>query len=249
MLAYVAACGAETEGWPERWRQVAAAVHAHREGTQAETSPAADRSESTPLVDVPATLAVPAAPQGHGKRGATQLIMVGGALLSAVSIITAWRLLFPGSADHTSAASPRSTRTIAEGSDPQDTGCDKGEVMTVASANLYAPDRFFVGYILLRYAPACGAMWPRFQPATGMAQLDGAQVTVWITRPADGRASRYDTPYLGDLVYGNMLRTSYGCLEGATTVTAPHPTAGPTAALPGKGRIFAHAETQCVHRP
>lgn len=133
---------------------------------------------------------------------------------------------------------------ITEDTDPQDTGCDKGRVDTLASANLYGPDRFFVGYVWLRYAPACNAAWPRFEPAAGMAELSRAEVTVRIVRPADGRALSYTAPYLGLFEYGNMLRFSHGCLRAEATVSAPHPSQGPASALAGP--VAAHAETQCV---
>lgn len=40
---------------------------------------------------------------------------------------------------------------------------DPGRVDTVATANLYGPARFFLGYVWLRHAPQCGAMWARFE--------------------------------------------------------------------------------------
>lgn len=246
VLAYVAACGADTEGWQERWRQVAAAVHAHRENHPTEP-PVGNQIDAVPPVAI-----LPAAQKrkdlwGISARG----FVIGETLL--LLLVGVWGLPSAGPMAHTAVTSPKpsvvSARVMTEDTDPQDTACDRGEVDTVATANLYGPDRFFVGYVWLRYAPACGTMWARFEPAAGLAELGGVKVTIWLKRPADGRTLRYDTPYLGAFVYGNMLQTSHGCLKAEATVTAPRPTEGPATALPGTGAIVAHAETRCVWPP
>lgn len=274
VLAYVAACGADSAGWEERWRIASAAVEAHIASTapgrdaSAEDSTAAegDRAPSEggtdagsrPINDGVGPGPQPAgviAPSGFG-RAATRsrrvrtvllaLLALSGAAVFAVVGCLAWFKAPAPRAASAAVSSPRPlVHVIKEDTDPQDTGCDQGQVDTAASANLYGPDRFFLGYVWLRYAPACGAMWTRFEPAAGMAEFSGARVTIWLVRPADGRTLRYDTPYLGEFVYGNMLQTSHGCLEAEATVTAPHPTQGPAAALPA-GPIIAHAETPCV---
>src|SRR6202035_3452555 len=64
VVAYVAGCGADTEGWQERWRQVAAAVHAHREEHHPTAEPAPDHIDVTPPVAIP-----PAADSGSPPRG------------------------------------------------------------------------------------------------------------------------------------------------------------------------------------
>jgi len=140
-------------------------------------------------------------------------------------------------------------QAVNDDTDPKDTGCDRGTVDTIATANLFGPDRFFLGYVWLRYAPACHAVWARFEPATDdMAELPGATVTVTAVRPSDGRITHYPTPYLGAFVYGNMLLTTHDCVSAEATVTAPHPTRGPATALPS-GSIVAHAETACTPPP
>lgn len=256
VLAYVAACGAEPEGWEERWRQAATAMHTYREDNPADP-PAADPADTAPPVPVPeapvpqlpvAPAPVPPAAEKRKKITAARGVAIGGALLLLAAVALGISRL-PGPAAHKAVASSRSsigTRVITEDTDPQDTRCDQGEVDTVATTNLYGPARFFLGYVWLRYAPACGAMWTRFEPSAGLAELGPSKITIWLVRPSDGRTLRYDTPYLGEFVYGNMLRTSYGCLKAEATVTASHPTNGPAAALPGTGPIVAHAETRCV---
>jgi hypothetical protein len=292
VLAYVSACGADPEGWEERWRRVAAAVHADNEPTATHRDPGAAEDRVPPKGSGFQKAAIGAAPGGAGddplpagadagqqpgadpgtaasdpdhhgrqeRRAKTVRWVLGGTVLALAlachltvlrptSPAPAATRMGPGgpaSSAPVPATGTASPRTITEDTDPQDTGCDKGQVDTAASARLYGPDRFFVGYIWLRYAPACQAMWPRFEPAAGLAELGGAKVSIQILRPSDGRTLRYDTPYLGAFVYGNMLQTSHGCLRAEATVTAPHPTQGPAAALPGTGLITAHAETQCV---
>ena len=244
VLAYVTACGADTEGWQERWRQAATAMHTYREDHPPDP-PAAGHIDTTPPPPFP-----PVAEE-EKKKIAALGIAIGGALLLLVAVALGISWL-SGPAAHQAAASAQSTirpRVITEDTDPQDTRCDQGEVDTVATANLYGPARFFLGYVWLRYAPACGAMWTRFEPAAGLTELGGAKITIWLVRPSDGRTLRYDTPFLGPFVYGNMLRTSHGCLKAEATVTAPHPKGGPAAALPGTGPIVAHAETRCVLPP
>lgn len=140
-------------------------------------------------------------------------------------------------------------RAITENTDPQDTGYDQGTVETIATANVFGPDRFFLGYVWLRYAAACQAVWARFEPATAdMAELPGATVTIEALRPSDNVALTYKTAYLGAFVYGNTLLTTHGCIQAEATVTAPHPTHGPTTALPA-GPIIAHAQTPCTLAP
>lgn len=246
LLAYVTACEADPAGWEERWRQVGAAVHAH------EQRPAAA------LPDAPSSEADQAEPSAPGPTDAgpvgrrRQLMLVGGAalLLVAGAFTVPARTRAPASErarDVRATASP-SPQVITEDTDPQDTGCDRTGVSTVASVNLYGPDRLFLGSVWLRHAPACGAMWTRFEPGAGMTQLSGARVTVRLVRPSDGRTLRYEAPYLGLSVYGNMLRTDRGCLKAEATVSAPHPTRGPAVALP-PGDVTGHAETPCTKPP
>lgn len=140
-------------------------------------------------------------------------------------------------------------RVISDDTDPKDVGCDRGVVDTIATANVFGPDRLFLGYVWLRYAPACQAVWARFEPATDdMANLPGATVSIEAVRPSDGRTLSYSTPYLGAFVYGNMLLITHGCVWAEATVTAPHPTQGPTTALPA-GPITAYAATSCALPP
>jgi hypothetical protein len=271
VLAYVTACGADSAGWEDRWRIASAAVEAHIASAARDRDASADTSlatahdrhlsedemdgDSRSLDDNggPGPQSVGAvAASGFGRaisrnrRARTFLWAVcGTAVMLALAGYLAWTKTSVPNATSVAMSGPRApARVIKEDTDPHDTGCDQGQVETVASANLYGPDRFFLGYVWLRYAPACGAMWTRFEPAAGMAEFSGAKVTIWLVRPTDGRTLRYDTPYLGEFVYGNMLQTSHGCLEAEATVIAPHPTQGPATVLPA-GPIVAHAETSC----
>lgn len=222
--------------------------------------PAVDHIGSRPVTDGQTTAA------GLGRRlrrprGRTVRSTLGGAVLILVvaayliglrdspAAVPGVRLNSGGPAAPALTTQPGLPRVIAEDTDPQDTGCDQGQVDTLAVATLYGPDRFFLGYVWLRYAPACDAMWTRFEPAANLAQLAGAKVTIWLVRPGDGRTLRYDAPYLGAFVYGNMLHASRGCLKATAMVTAPHPTRGPAAALPGNSPVVAQAGTQCVSPP
>lgn len=296
VLAYVAACGADSAGWEDRWRQAGAAVHAHNEPTapNRDTStgdctgatrdpalPEGSGSSGAGLSGLPqAQASADAVPRGAGedphpgkddigrqpgaggetvasgfdratknRRVRTVYWALCGTVLTLA--LTGYLTRSQPAASvtaPTTGSGSLSPRVIKDDTDPQDTGCDKGQVDTVATALLYGPDRFFLGYVWLRYAPACRAMWTRFEPAAGLAELGGAKVTIWIVRPADGRTLQYDTPYLGAFVYGNMLQASHGCLQAEATVTAPHPSEGPAASLPTEP-IVAHAETQCVLPP
>lgn len=148
-----------------------------------------------------------------------------------------------------SAQAAGSVRAVGDDTDPKEAGCDQGTVDTIATAEVFGPDRFFLGYVWLRYAPACRAVWARFEPATDdMAELPGATVTIEAVRPSDGRILSYQTPYLGAFVYGNMLLITHGCVWAEATVTATHPTQGPAGALPA-GSIIAHAGTSCALPP
>jgi hypothetical protein len=249
VLAYAVACDAETESLREQWRQASAAVHAHHEGPLTGQATPVDKDDPAvpPVVGEYATTRTRARPS----RVVGAALAVFAALLLLAAL--APQVLPPshGRTAHAGAPAPGAgpVRTITEDTDPQDTRCDQGRVDTVATANLYGPGRFFLGYVWLRHAPACGAMWARFEPAAGLATLREVRVTIRLVRPSDGRALRYDTPYLGEFVYGNMLRTTHGCLEAEATVVASRPGRGPAAAIPGKGPIIVHGETPCTLSP
>jgi hypothetical protein len=249
VLAYARACGADTEDLRERWRQAAAAVPARCE------VPSTERTAPIEGED----FAVPPVVEGReGTKTRARLSRAVGAALAVfivvllpAAVVPQMLPASPGRTAHAGASttSAGTVRTIVEDTDPQDTGCDKGRVDTVATTNLYGPARFFVGYVWLRYAPLCGAMWTRFEPAAGLAELRGVKVTIWLVRPSDGRTLRYDTPYLGAFVYGNMLRASRACLKAEATVVASRPAHGPAAAIPGTDPVVTHAETQCILQP
>jgi hypothetical protein len=249
VLAYALACDAETENLREQWRQASAAVHAHREGLLT--------GQTTP-VDKDGPAAPPVAGEYAATRTRARPSRIAGAALAVFAALLLLAALAPqvlppshGRTAHAGAAAPGAgpVRTINEDTDPQDTRCDQGRVDTVATANLYGPARFFLGYVWLRHAPQCGAMWARFEPAAGLTELRGVRVTIRLVRPSDGRTLRYDSPYLGEFVYGNMLRTAWGCLRAEATVVASRPARGPAAAIPGKGPIVVHGKTPCTLPP
>lgn len=254
VLAYVAACGVDDKAtFEERWQRAAAAVHAVREGVVAPAISGAVVSAAQPTpAPTPSPVELAAAP-GRSRPLAWAVIgpIVGALLVGGVA--GGMKLASPGraplvgtAARHAAATTGSTPRVITDDTDPHDTGCDQGRVITVAVANLYAPGRFFLGEVWLRYAPGCGAVWTRFEPAPGMTELAGATVTIRAVRAADGKTLQYATRYLGEFVYGNMLRTSGGCVRAEATVTAPRPVQGPATALPGTGPITVNAATACV---
>jgi hypothetical protein len=268
---FVRVCGGDWPWWHERWMLAAAEAAADRTPRAAGGVLAIPQEKALRIPDskdvVPFSASgdleedrrrVWTAGDDRGRRLKRSRRLRWGTLISsAVIVLLIMGIGYLPSAQHSSAAqrTPQMSapsqavgkvRTITENTDPQDTGCDQGTVDTIAIAHVYGPDRFFIGYIWLRYAPACQAVWARFQPATtDMAELPGATVTIEALRPSDNVALTYKTPYLGAFVYGNMLLTTHGCILAEATITAPHPTHGPTAELP-PGPITAHAQTSCT---
>lgn len=249
VLAYALACDAETECLREQWRQAAAAVHAHRECPSAEQAVPDDDDDSA----VPPVAVEYATTPAHARpsRIAGPALAVLAAVLLLAAVVPQMLPSSHGRTAHAGTPAPGSgpVRTITENTDPQDTRCDQGRVDTVAAANLYGPARFFLGSVWLRHAPGCEAMWARFEPAAGLARLRKVKITLSLVRPSDGRTLRYDTPYLGDFVYGNMLRTTHGCLIAEATVVASRPARGPAAAIPGKDPFVVRGRTPCTLPP
>ncbi|MFD4788850.1 DUF2690 domain-containing protein [Streptomyces sp. NPDC058459] len=136
-------------------------------------------------------------------------------------------------------------REITEDTDPQDTGCDDGSIRTVTKSDVYGPHRLLLGEVRLRYSPECRAAWARFDAAPVMERLPGAEVSIQLTRPSDGKRLRYETPYLGLFVYGNMLRADKGCLRVKGSVSAPRPQKGSLSVLP-EGTLTGSGTTRCA---
>jgi hypothetical protein len=271
---FVRVCGGDWSWWQERWMLAVAEAAAARESHVAGDGVLAipqekglrvlDSKDVVPFGGTSGELVGRGSrwTMGDWSRGLKQSrrLRWGVALSGVVIVLLVLGIGYLPSNQHTLTAgraqqasvAPHSVgkvRAITEDTDPIDTGCDTGTVETIATANVFGPDRFFLGYVWLRYAPACQAVWARFEPVgNDIAELPGTMVTIEALRPSGGRPLIYKTAYLGNFVYGNMLLATHGCILAEATVTAPHPTHGPAAALP-PGPITAHAQTPCTLPP
>lgn len=75
-----------------------------------------------------------------------------------------------------------------------------------------------VGRVELKYAPRCGAAWGRFNPFPGAALKRGTIVHVDVVRPADGKRAVFQSKFVGEVVFGNMLRSTESCVAAAVRI-------------------------------
>lgn len=243
-LAFVAACGGDTDEWRARW-------HLCQQQLLGAPSPPLD---APPVpVPLPASLDEPAAgpsvPARAGRRGTgtvRRLAVVAGAvaLLAAGFAFGAW--LNPA-ARGLAKANEVSTSRILDGTDPLIANCgpdaivlDRSQIrlpVAVVIEGTTVAAGTVVGTVSLRYSPRCGGAWARFDPAPKFfgSNPGVAAILLEASRPADGTASTFRLPHV-DETYGDLLLTGVGCVMARVTVE-----------LSGQP-ITATAQTRCLPR-
>ncbi|MEV4722195.1 DUF2690 domain-containing protein [Micromonospora humida] len=127
---------------------------------------------------------------------------------------------------------------VPDGADPQEERC---QVDAVSTETVPVPDpdptQPTYGSLTLRYSPRCQAAWPLFVSTERVPT--GATIRLAATRPADGAASRFDYPFMIKSqvysVFGNVLRTTRGCVSVTVDITAAD-----------NRSVLASARTPCV---
>ena len=149
-----------------------------------------------------------------GQRGRWILISASAAVLGVLGLLVAVML----SSGHSATA-----RQVADGQDPRKTRCDQ-DARTLAVTDVDAPAAFqdVLGQLSARYSPTCHAVWGRFDPTPVLDRMaPHARLTITAERPADHRSSAFALTYVGALTWGNMLRTTPGCVSVAVLVSDP----------------------------
>jgi hypothetical protein len=87
----------------------------------------------------------------------------------------------------------------------------------------------------MQYSPACLSAWPRFQ--YNALTPPGSQLLLATIRPADRRETDYADVFQGEWNWGNMLRTTRGCVlvKVVLAVTGQPPAIGSTGCLRPNG--------------
>ncbi|HET7013511.1 MAG TPA: DUF2690 domain-containing protein [Streptosporangiaceae bacterium] len=221
-LAYVGACGGDTELWAARW-------HSLQPDRQEQSQP------GTPHQPMPS---LSGGPRRYLATGPRRYLITGLALLAVIAAVAAWAATLP-SARHPKLAasrhhgpalqsppqspSPSSSRSTApgDGDDPKADGC-VADATTVASAEIrvtepavaaglrFAPGTV-IGTVELRYSPRCHAAWGRVTPTVAFDHPKSGREALGVTRPSDGAAAPFEP---GDVeeAYGDLLTTGHGCL-------------------------------------
>ncbi|MFV2100475.1 helix-turn-helix domain-containing protein [Micromonospora sp. LOL_024] len=109
----------------------------------------------------------------------------------------------------------RDSAMIRDGVDPKDAGCAADPAVTTLDSNAVLLDDRVVGTVELRYAPGCGASWPRFVPAPAPAVRVPSPALVGLT-VVDGddpaRTAEFSMDYAGISAYGNLLSSTRTCV-------------------------------------
>ncbi|WP_422753926.1 DUF2690 domain-containing protein [Micromonospora sp. WMMD708] len=249
-LAFVRACGGDEAAWRARWHREAAL---DRPGGPAPERPA----PVGPAADGPSDESVSASPPSPPRTAAPRTPVPRWALVAAagLTVLVAGSVV-PMIADRETrtnrpadravdASGPAPTDAAAAGGTPAPDGADPQEercqVDAVSRETVPVPDpdptRPNYGSLTLRYSPRCQAAWPLFVSTERVPT--GATIRLAATRPADGASSRFDYPFMIKSqvysVFGNVLRTTKGCVSVTVDITAAD-----------NRSVLASARTPCV---
>ncbi|WP_433531878.1 helix-turn-helix domain-containing protein [Micromonospora sp. CA-263727] len=260
-LAYARALGGDEAEWADRWRAAATAtavsgpISGRLDGSAAPTDGAGSADRAGPAggagpVDGPAA---PRGDAGRGKPGfrgrrTTGALALAAAMVAGFAAVPwlagGFRVGGSPAAAPTGAApppertgqpaAPAETREVRDGTDPKDTGCAADPGVTTVDSSAVLLDERVIGTVELRYAPACGASWPRFVPLPEAAQVPRPawiQLTVF-----DGddpsRNADFAMDYAGISTFGNMLTSTRTCVWAQVRLT-------------GQGWVSPRARTGC----
>jgi hypothetical protein len=218
--AFVRGCGSDPSTWRLRWEEVAAAVRPPAE--EDAERPDAHRSS-------------------QDRRQRVRLVVIGGTLL--LLGLAGWGI-WRATTDGTPAGPAREVPSVAvaDGTDPVDTHCSKDPQVTSLDTVGIEQNGVPVGQVQLKYAPWCGAAWARFLPFSKTSLKRGTVVHVDVIRPADGKRAPFQSKFVGEIVFGNMLRSTESCVVAAVRIGAD--AGGPeTRTACFRGRVLESAAT------
>jgi uncharacterized protein DUF2690 len=229
-LAYIEACGGDTEEWRARWHEVRQELGHATSDVEVQV----DNVQPATLPDIP-----------------WRMVFLSGAALLVVTAIAAVILYKPSSPppdtptpateeSHSARFEPTDSleaQPVEDGADPKRSQCasDPG-VTTLDSIQINSADERFLGIAELRYAPRCNAAWGRFTPAEGSVRLPGSAITIVAQRAEDSPTSKsFEIAFDGQAVFGDIILLRNGCVSATVQVTT----------LSGN----ASSTTRCMKRP
>ncbi|WP_328341524.1 DUF2690 domain-containing protein [Micromonospora sp. NBC_00421] len=251
-MAFVRACGGDEATWRARWHRESAPSQETGSATPrpASEQPASGQPASEqPLSGQPLSGQPLSGQSTSARRSAVSrwaLVATAGlTVLVAGSVVPL--LADSGSrpgrqsdrpADASTPASTTAAAPAADGADPQEERC---QVDAVSAETVPVPDpdpkQPPYGSLTLRYSPRCRAAWPLFVSTERVPT--GATIRLSAARPSDGAVSRFDYPFMVKRqvysVFGNVLRTTEGCVSVTVDVTAAD-----------NRNLLASARTPCV---
>ncbi|WP_257571176.1 XRE family transcriptional regulator [Streptomyces sp. NP160] len=249
--AYVTACGGDPSPWRDRW-EAAARRESPKPVPPAVAGPEPAHVPAPEIADPggPATTATTATTAARPRRpwlwpsvAAACLVLGaaagfalgagaggGGSPSSLASSAARGSTGAPGLgavAPAPTEAAP--TLVVADGSDPQDTGCARLPGVETLDNTEVQQDGVPVGLAQLKYSPGCGASWPRFEPFPGAEISADTVVHVDIVRPAtSAEPFAFSAPYVTDqATFGNLALSTGDCVYASVSLETA---AGPTPA-------------------
>ncbi|MEU8371661.1 DUF2690 domain-containing protein [Micromonospora sp. NPDC048894] len=240
-MAFVRACGGDEAAWRARW---------HREAGSGPQQPVPEPAGLQQPGSQPVTAESPG--ESTPRRPVTRRPAVPRWALTATAGLT---VLLAGSivpllVDARSHPNRQAERPVdaslpapaaappTDGADPQEERC---QVDAVSAETVPVPDpdpkQPPYGSLTLRYSPRCRAAWPLFVSTERVPT--GSTVRLSATRPSDGAVTRFDYPFMVKRqvysVFGNVLRTTPGCVSVTVDITAAD-----------NRSVLASARTPCV---
>jgi hypothetical protein len=193
--AFVLACGVPvTDTWRERWERCA--------GLPAE----AEQEEPQPEESQPEEVR---------PRWRTPLLVACVALVVGATAVFLVR---------SSEEPPPAVPAIANGADPEDTGCANDPAASTVDAREVNLNGVPVGVVELRYSPKCGVSWPRFTPAdpgyVATAEPGPAEAHLSVV-DAEGHTETFSVRYVGLPVFGNVLNSTRTCVRAEVDLSGP----------------------------
>ena len=199
--AFVRGCGADPAEWRSRWEAVAATA-SPGEGEVERPSPSGRAVQRWPALT---------------RRWVVGLL----AIVSLVVVVAAAIMVWP---DQTPPVVPTPVPAtapavvVADGADPMDTRCYQDPEVTVLDSVEIVEKGLPIGRVELRYAPRCGAAWSRFWPFARAPLATGVIVHVDTLRPVDRKRTVFQSRFVGEPIFGNMLLNTGSCVLAAVRI-------------------------------
>lgn len=217
-LAYVRACGGDTQAWERSWRELAATLTCGAENNR----PVPPPRPTAPSAASPAN-AKPA--RRASRRSRWPLFGTAAALTVLALILASSRTVRAG--DPAQPRVDRQSPTLADGADPKVAGCGDDAIIldTVAlvlpepirSSTAALPAGTRVGIVQLRYSPHCAAAWSKLIPAAPIDDPTLGTVSVEAERPADGASVDFHLGHI-EQAYSDLLLTGSSCILARGTL-------------------------------